>query len=745
MEKKRNTHIFECKDKFYLDGEPFRIISGSIHYFRTIPEYWYDRLRKLKEMGCNTVETYVAWNIHEAEQGKFDFTGIADIGRFLKTAAKLGLFAIVRPSPYICAEWEFGGLPGWLLKDANLRVRTSSPEFLQAVEPFYDRLFEILTPLQVNYGGPIILMQVENEYGSYGTDGDYLDKLKNMMRERGVVVPLITSDGPTDESLSCGTVEGAHPTANFGSRTRERFDVLKKYAAGGPLMCTEFWCGWFDYWGNGGHATGNLKQSAEDLAEMLKLGNVNFYMFEGGTNFGFMNGSNYYDRLTPDVTSYDYDAILTEDGQITEKYRTYQRIIWEHLAEAGKGTEGNKPEKTEEIPGGEPEKTVRISAGEPAKTDIAKEEKVLENLRTDNAKAGTVSERQFIESVEEKLSGAGHGQKDGQTVKAVSEETASESLLFDKKDGSLCVNSIQEEGKHLVPKRKAYGLLPVQTKVNLFDILPEISQPVESPVPVSMERLGQNYGYILYRAPLKREQSIESIRFEGANDRAIVFVDREQKAVYYDRELMGEHELKVEFAADSKVPTLDILVENMGRVNYGPMMDKQCKGIDGGVLLNGHFHHGWEIWPLPLDDISRVKFPEAEDVTMCTQENCDMPGKRSYAASENDFADKMTEISSDSTEAGHNCGGTKKSEPAFYRFEFDVDEPGDTFLDFAGFGKGCVWVNGFNIGRFWEIGPQRRLYIPAPLLRQGKNTIILFETDGKAAESIELKDEPDLG
>ena len=310
-------------------------------------------------------------------------------------------------------------------------------------------------------------------------------------------------------------------------------------------------------------------------------------MFHGGTSFGFMNGSNYADRLTPDVTSYDYDAVLTEDGQITEKYRRYQEII----------------RKYRKVP------EVRLT------TDI---------------------------------------------------------------------------------RRRDYGTLAVQEKVGLFAALDALSAPVESVRPQPMERLGQNYGYILYRTDLRTEERISRLRLLEANDRASVFVDGRPVVTLCDRELLEEVRLDVSFEKGAR---LDILVENMGRVNFGFRLEDQRKGIGQGVVINGHMHDHWEQYPLPLDDLTRLDF----------------------------------------------SGAWRAGLPGFYRFTLHVDETADTFLDFQGWGKGCVFVNGFNLGRFWEIGPQRRLYIPAPLLRTGENEIILFETEGKTAETIALRDRPDLG
>lgn len=580
-------HKFEIREDFYLDGEKFKIISGAIHYFRTVPEYWRDRLEKLKAMGANTVETYVPWNLHEPKRGTFNFEGILDIRRFILLAQELGLYVIVRPSPYICAEWEFGGLPAWLLKEDGMRLRACYGPYLDAVKEYYKVLFPLITPLQINYGGPIILMQVENEYGYYGEDTAYLETMKQIMLDNGVVVPLVTSDGPMEESLSCGHLPGVLPTGNFGSKTEERFRILSGHTQGGPLMCTEFWVGWFDHWGNGGHMRGNLEESTRDLDKMLEMGHVNIYMFEGGTNFGFMNGSNYYDELTPDVTSYDYDAVLTEAGDITPKYEKYKEVIGKYVS---------LPQVTFTTP-------------------------------------------------------------------------------IQKKD---------------------YGVLPVQEKVSLFSVLSDLSVPVRDPFPIPMEKLDQSYGYILYRSALEREQSLEKIRLWGANDRANIFVDQKPVATLYDRQLLEEIEVKTDMKPGD---VMDILVENMGRVNFGPRMESQRKGITGCVQLNGHMHYNWEMYTLPLDNLDRLDFSKE----------------------------------------------WKEGTPGFYRFAFDVEEPGDTFLDFEGWGKGCAFLNGFNLGRYWEIGPQKRLYIPAPLLRRGRNEIIMFETDGKTAPSISLKAEPDIG
>ncbi len=580
------NNCFEIKDEFYLNNTKMKVISGGLHYFRVVPEYWRDRLEKLKNLGCNTVETYIPWNMHEPQKGTYCFEGMLDVEAFIRLAGELGLWVIVRPSPYICAEWEFGGLPAWLLAEDGMRLRCFHEPFLNHVSEYYRELFQILAPLQINYGGPIIMMQVENEYGYYGDDTKYLETLKDIMIENGTVVPLVTSDGPWGEALRCGSMEGVLPTANFGSRAVEQFGVLAGHTKGGPLMCMEFWIGWFDDWGCGKHQTTDLNDNVKNLEDILRLGNVNIYMFHGGTNFGFMNGANYYDKLTPDVTSYDYDALLTESGGITPKYEAFKKVILEYTG----------------------------SSDLTLSTEI---------------------------------------------------------------------------------KARAYGTVKAKEKVSLFQTLHTLSAGIESAYPKSMEKVGQNYGYILYRTVLKKEKKLEKIRLWEANDRAQIFVDRHPFITLYDRELLKEAVVDERTEGSSQ---MDILVENMGRVNFGPGLEKQQKGINGGVQINGHGHYRWEIYPLPLDNIDRIDFTKEYE----------------------------------------------EGVPAFYKFEFEAGEACDTYLDFTGWGKGCVFINGFNLGRFWKIGPQKRLYIPGPLIKIGNNNIVIFETEGITNTHIELMSEPAL-
>ena len=578
---------FEIRDDFYLNGEKFQIISGAMHYFRVVPQYWRDRLLKLKAMGCNTVETYIAWNAHEPRKGQFDFSGKLDVEAFVRLAQEIGLYVILRPSPYICAEWEFGGLPSWLLKEDGIRLHCSDERYLRHVMDYYDELIPRLVPLQITHGGPVILMQVENEYGSYGDDKVYLAALRDAMISRGVNVPLITSDGPEDDMLACGHAEGVFQTGNFGSHAQERFGVMTEHGIK-PLMCMEFWCGWFDHWGCGKHHITDAAESAKDFAKILEMGHVNIYMFHGGTNFGFMNGSNDYDFLTPDVTSYDYDALLSEDGQYTEKYRLFKAAIEAHQG---------KPVETVEIPA--------------------------------------------------------------------------------------------------IPRR-AYGEASFVGCAELFREA-EKNAPVHNLNPLCMEKLDQDYGYTLYRTKLVNERELRSIRLVGAGDRALIFLNGKKIATLYDRELLNA----LPFETPIPVPqgsVLDILVENMGRVNYSFKMELQRKGIEHAVVINNHLRFGWDMYAI-----------DEKAMLSCATEGSAVP----------------------------------EGVPAAYRYAFHVDEAADTFLELPGFGKGVVYLNGVTLGRFWEIGPQKRLYIPAPMLQAGENELLIVETEGKHG-SVVLCDEPSI-
>ena len=574
---------FEIRDKFYLNGKPFRIISGSIHYFRTVPEYWQDRLEKLVNCGCNTVETYIPWNFHEPKQGEYIWNGMHDICRFIETAQKLDLYMIIRPSPYICSEWEMGGLPAWLLKDPSMRLRCSYKPYLDAVESYYSVLMPKLAPYQIDNGGNIIMMQIENEYGYYGNDTSYLEFLRDTMRKYGITVPFVTSDGPWSEFVfKSGMVDGALPTGNFGSSAEWQFGEMRRFIGEDkPLMCMEFWNGWFDAWGEEHHTTAPEKV-AQELDALLKNGSMNFYMFEGGTNFGFMAGRN-NENKTADVTSYEYDAPLTEDGRITEKYEKCKDVI-SHYAEI---------------------RTV------PLTTSI---------------------------------------------------------------------------------KRHNYGKIKCSAKTDLFATLEKTAAPVKSVYPLSFEELDCYYGYVLYRLNIRDNETVGNIRCEKAADRVQGY--RNGKYIFTAfADNLGE---QFEVSEKTEGGIVDLLTENIGRINFGTELENQRKGILGGVKINDRRYYNYEIFALPLDK------PQLEKI---------------------DY------------DSGYHSGL-----PAFYRFEFESKEAADTFLETDGFGKGVAFINGFNLGRFWDIGPQKKLYIPAPLIKNGKNVITVFETEGKSSEYITLSD-----
>ncbi len=573
-------------NQFLYNGKPIQLITGALHYFRVVPEYWHDRLVKLKACGFNGVETYVPWNLHQPEPEKFNFSGMADIGAFIETAAALDLFVIVRPSPYICSEWEFGGLPAWLLEDDNMRLRCSYQPYLDRVDAYYDVLMPKLKPYLATNGGPVIAMQIENEYGSYGNDTSYLEYLRDGMINRGIDVLLFTSDGYDDFTLQGGMIPGTLETLNFGSQPEAAFAKLIEYQPDKPLMCMEYWNGWFDHWGEQHHTRGH-EDVADVLDRMLAMGaSVNFYMFHGGTNFGFYNGANYSDKYEPTVTSYDYNALLTESGAVTDKYYAIREIITRYT--------------------------------------------------------------------------------------------------------NLDPRPLPEP----IPAR-SYGEIRMNQSVGLFESLELLSSSVRSTCPEPMEKLGQAYGFILYTTYITGPRSVSELIVQDVCDRALVFVDDEYRGVI---ERWDPKPLMLEITENGI--KLSLLVENMGRINYGPFL-KDRKGITEGVRLGQQYLFDWTIYPLPMTDMSKLCY--RNDVHSVT------------------------------------------TTPAFYRGTFTVDEKADTFLELPGWTKGVAYINSFNLGRYWEIGPQRTLYIPAPLLNKGENELVLFELHCTQSAKVTLRDRAVIG
>ncbi|XP_021516738.1 beta-galactosidase-1-like protein 2 isoform X2 [Meriones unguiculatus] len=312
---------------FMLEDSTFQIFGGSIHYFRVPREYWRDRLLKMKACGLNTLTTYVPWNLHEPERGKFDFSGNLDLEAFIQLAAKIGLWVILRPGPYICSEIDLGGLPSWLLQDPGMKLRTTYHGFTKAVDLYFDHLMSRVVPLQYKHGGPIIAVQLENEYGSYNKDRAYMPYIKKALEDRGIIELLLTSDNK--DGLQKGVVDGVLATINLQSQQelKELSSILLSMQGVQPKMVMEYWTGWFDSWG-GSHNILDSSEVLNSVSDIIKSGSsINLYMFHGGTNFGFINGAMHFNDYKADVTSYDYDAVLTEAGDYTAKYNKLRELF----------------------------------------------------------------------------------------------------------------------------------------------------------------------------------------------------------------------------------------------------------------------------------------------------------------------------------------------------------------------------------------------------------------------------------
>lgn len=597
--------MLEIKSKkFYMDSKPFDIYSGAMHYFRTVPEYWEDRLTKLKAAGFNTVETYVCWNLHEKKPGEFDFSGILDIEKYLEIAQKVGLYAIVRPGPYICAEWDFGGLPAWLLKDKNMQIRCMYPDYLKCVERFYKELLPRLVPHLESHGGNIIAMQVENEYGSYGNDKDYLRYVEKLTRDCGIDCLLFTSDENTNNMISGGSLPDIYKVLNFGSRSRTAFNVLKDFENDGPNMCGEFWCGWFDHWRDKHHTRNSLEIVNEIKGFIDNGASFNIYMFHGGTNFGFTAGANHNQGhgYEPTVTSYDYCAMLTEWGDYTPAYHAVRKLL---------------------------------------------------------------CEKQGIEPPE-----------------------------------------LPES-----PKLQSIGKVELTETASLFENLDNIGEKHHVPVPEGMEYFGQNFGLIYYETTLKGKYNASPMYVKNVHDFAEVYFDGEKKTSI-DRTLYsveGKTTLKDVIFKKKKgesspflMPALSgerkigVLVDTMGRVNYGGnMLDR--KGISD-IYLGIQRLMNYDVWTLPLDNLDKLKYSSS----------------------------------------------VKKEEPVFLKGSFKTDSKADCFIHLDGFNRGCVYINGFNLGRFWKVGPQKSLYIPGTLLKD-ENEIIVFNIGGYSKPTVSITDKHNLG
>jgi beta-galactosidase len=571
-------HSFTVNDTaFILDGKPFQIISGEMHYPRIPKEAWRQRMKMAKAMGINTIGTYAFWNVHEPERGKFDFSGNNDIAEFVKIAKEEGLWVVLRPSPYVCAEWEFGGYPYWLQNIKGLVVRSKEPQYLKEYENYIDRLGKELSPLLVTNGGNILLMQVENEYGAYGTDRDYLEINRKMFVNAGFNCLLNTCDQVKD--VEKGILPGLLPAVNGTNSPEKVKSIVNRLNNGkGPYFVSEWYPAWFDWWGEQHHTVPSEKY-AQQLDGILGAGiSINMYMFHGGTTRGFMNGANCYDTsyYQPQTSSYDYDAPLDEAGNATPKFMVFRKVIARHLP-AG--------QQLPEVPAAK--KTIAIS-----------------------------------------------------------------SIVFNE-------------------------------QTSLMNLLPK---PVLAARPMTFEELHQGYGYVLYRTKLKGGDS-GVLRLKELRDYAVVFINGKKIAVL-DR-MKKQDSLWV--AVPKGEATLDILVENLGRINFGPNLLKNNKGITEAVLFNQKEVRGWSMFSLPMAHVDTVKFTTKSGTT----------------------------VKSVLTESA--------GMPVLKKATFHLDEVGDTYLDMRAWGKGCVWVNGHHLGRYWEIGPQQTLYLPVEWLKKGNNTIEVLE------------------
>lgn len=599
---------------FTLNKKAISLYSGSIHYFRVHPSYWRDRLRKLRAAGFIAVETYVPWNLHEPYDGVFDFgdgeedmSPFLDIKTFLQIAQEEDLLAILRPGPYICAEWEYGGLPSWLLRDPTIGVRTSEPKYMAKVERYFKQLLPILKDLQFTTGGPIIAFQVENEYGNTkepnkDTDKEHLKEIKKLFESAGLVELYFTSDTPS-KGKQYGAIEGVLEVANFNEKAKEELTILKSFQPNKPAMVMEFWTGWFDHWGEAHHGM-TLHDFKTVLEDILKFpSGVNFYMFHGGTTFGFLNGGNVYKTFPyylPDISSYDYDAPLSEAGDYTDKYEEtikllekYQKVIFK---------KPDRPKETKKIayqPLGSPE--------------------------------------------------------------------------------SLDWNSLL-------------------VQVEKDDVL-------TLPQPVYMEQLnvnngsGQNFGYIVYRKEAHTLQPNSELQITGQiKGAAMVVVDNSLRSpplqtisdfqgfgYWSTEESKNILNLQVKSASTSDV---DVIIENWSRNNYGKLSTDfhEVRGLaPNQIKVDGKVVENFKVYALQFK------------------------GK---------WVRGLT---------GWKSGGTANKGPTMLKFKLSVTEPTDTFLDMQEWGKGIVFVNGFNLGRYCTIGPIRTLFAPAPLFKKGTNEICVFE------------------
>ncbi len=575
------AHSFQLDGPdFLLDGKPFQIISGEMHPARIPVEYWRHRIRMAKAMGCNTIAAYIFWNYQEPVEGKYDFKSTNhNVARFIKIAQEEGMWVLLRPGPYVCAEWDFGGLPPYLLRYPDIKVRCMDSRYVSAVERYLRRLSDEIRPLQVTRGGPILMVQVENEYGSYGNDREYVHHLKDLWESNGIDVPFYTADGPTTYMLEAGSLPGCAVGLDSGGSLSD-WTLANRINPNVPVFSSESYPGWLTHWGEN-WARSSIQGISNHVRFLLdNKKSFNLYVVHGGTNFGFAAGANSGGKgYEPDVTSYDYDAPITEQGRATPKYVALRDLI-------AKETSKSPPPIPDPIPAIE------------------------------------------------------------------------------------------------IPEFK---LTPF---TSVWDCLPDY--PVRYVQPKTFEEMGQFQGFAVYETALVGHKS-GHLTVTDLHDYATVYLDGTLVGTLDRRE--GRNSLDLP-ATSSKEPHLVIFVEAMGRINFAQQMIDR-KGITDRVTLNGMTLMNWNVYNVPMTD---------------------------------DWIQKVQNKS-----LIHNVGQIpmimvrKPSHGLFFRGSFELDKPADTFLDCTSLKKGIVWVNGHNLGRFWEIGPQKRLYCPGPWLHPGRNEVIVFD------------------
>lgn len=582
---------FEAGNKtFLLNGQPFVIKAAEIHYPRIPKEYWEHRIEMSKALGMNTICLYIFWNLHEQVEGKYDFSGNKDVAEFCRLAQKHGMYVIVRPGPYVCAEWEMGGLPWWLLKKKDIKLREQDPYFMERTKLFMNEVGKQLSDLQISKGGNIIMVQVENEYGAFGTDKPYIAEIRDIVKGAGFNnVPLFQCDW--NSNFENNALDGLLWTINFGTGANiaDQFRRLKELRPETPLMCSEFWSGWFDHWG-AKHETRSASALVNGLKEMLDQ-NISFslYMTHGGTSFGHWGGAN-FPNFSPTCTSYDYDAPISESGKATPKYYEVRELLKNYLPEGQ-----SLPEIPDSIP------TISIP---------------------------TIEFTEFA---------------------------------------------------------------------NLFENLPE---PKFSEDIKPMESFDQGWGSILYRTKLKKSDKEQTLTITEAHDWTQVYIDGKRIATL--SRLKGEGIVSLPPVKEGAV--LDILVEAMGRMNFGKGI-YDWKGITQKVELssNGNTQNlkNWQVYNISTD----------------------------YSFAKNKIYKK---------------GSNTKKHPAYYKSTFNLSKTGDTFLNMSDWSKGLVWVNGHDMGRYWEIGPQQTLYVPGCWLKEGQNEIIVLDMASPRVNKIEGLRQPIL-